>query len=102
MDTSDEVEAQVKAGLETIKGKMPETYRAVQAKAAEVGKAAFGLVRRSIKGEANCFWACERGYVVGTPFHDNEIERDVAQLMVQFGASFVCIWAKQGGGNGAN
>lgn len=77
-----------------IKAQMPETYRSVQAKSHLVGKVAFALVRRSLKGEANCFWACERGHVVGTPFADNEITRDIAQLMVQFGSTYVCIWGK--------
>ena len=85
----------VEASLALIKSEMPETYKAINAKAKDVGKAAFGLVRRAIKGEANCFWACERGHVVGTPFAMQEIERDVAQLMVQFGATFVCIWGRE-------
>lgn len=105
MDTMDTVtDDEVKATTDRIKAQMPETYRSIQAKAKEIGKGAFGLVRRSIKGEANCFWACERGIVVGTPFNEGEIARDVAQLMVQFGSTFVCIWAKSttGGASGAN
>jgi hypothetical protein len=103
MDT----EATVRKGLELIKGQMPETYKSVQAKAQAVGPAAYALVRRSLRGEANCFWAMERGQVVGTPFNDQEISRDVAQLLVQFGSTFVCIWGKPacepaGGGDGAN
>jgi hypothetical protein len=81
-------------GLADDQGQMPETYKSVQ----EGGggrQGAFALVRRALKGEANCFWACERGHVVGTPFADDEIERDIAQLMVQFGSTFVCIWGKE-------
>lgn len=98
----------MEAGLARIKGEMPETYKSVKAKAAKVGQVAYALVRRSLRGEPGCFWACERGLVVGTPFNDQEIERDIAQLMVQFGATFVCIWGKEalgaGGGtaDGAN
>lgn len=95
--------ANVEEVLALIKAQMPETYRSIQAKAAGVGKVAYALVRRGIKGEANAFWACERGHVVGTPFAENEIARDVAQLMVQFGSAFVCVWGKEGvQGNGTN
>lgn len=87
-----------------IKQYMPETYKSIQAKAAAIGKPAFGLVRRGLRGEPNCFWAMERGHVVGTPFGLSEIERDIAQYMVTFGCTFVCIWAesvtpKQGEGS---
>jgi hypothetical protein len=95
MGTRTATAEEVQAALEMIKGQMPETYKCIQAKAALVGKMAFALVRRGIKGEVNCFWACERGLVTGTPFADSEIERDIAQLMVQFGSTFVCIWGKE-------
>jgi hypothetical protein len=96
MDTGTTVEEQVA----TIKAQMPETYKAIQAKAQAIGRGAFGLVRRALKGEENCFWACERGIVVGTPFAEHEIQADVARLMVQFGASFVCIWGKEAAAGG--
>jgi hypothetical protein len=95
MDTMD-TEAAVTEGLARIKSHMPQTYKSIQEKAGAVGRVAFALVRRSLKGEANCFWAMERGNVVGTPFDDQEITRDIAQLMVQFGATHVCIWGKPG------
>jgi hypothetical protein len=108
MDTMD-TEAAVREGLDRIKGHMPQTYKSIQDKADKVGRVAFALVRRSLKGEPNCFWAMERGNVVGTPFDDQEITRDIAQLMVQFGVTFVCIWGKPsldapavGGTDGAN
>lgn len=81
--------------IAVIKAQMPETYKSIQAKANRVGRLAFALVRRALKGEPNCFWACERGHVVGTPFRDDEIERDIAQLMVQFGTTSVCIWGRE-------
>jgi hypothetical protein len=86
---------EVEETIALIKAQMPETYKSIQAKADAVGKIAFALVRRGIKGEPNCFWACERGYVVGAPFADSEIERDIAHLMVQFGSTFVCIWGRE-------
>lgn len=92
--TADEARQRVDEGLALIKSGMPETYKAVQAKAGEIGAAAFALVRRALRGEPGCFWACERGHVVGTPFAGQPIEREVAQLLVQFGASFVCIWGQ--------
>lgn len=90
MDTDDKVNE----GLRTIKEQMPDTYKSILAKAASIGTPAFGLVRRSLRGEANCFWAAERGHVVGTPFEESDITRDVASLMVQFGASSICMWGK--------
>ena len=82
-------------GLALIKGRMPQTYKLVQDRAMRMGKQVFALVRRGLRGEANCFWAMEAGYVVGTPFKDQEVERDIAQLMVQFGAVHVVIWGRQ-------
>ena len=76
-----------------IKAHMPKTYKAIQAKATEIGKPAFALVRRGLRGEANCFYAFERGHVVGTPFSLVDITRDIAQYMVTFGVSHVCVWA---------
>jgi hypothetical protein len=76
-----------------IKAHMPETYKAIQAKAVVIGKPAFALVRRGLRGEADCFYAFERGHVVGTPFSLGEVTRDIAQYMVTFGITHCCIWA---------
>lgn len=86
---------QVQERLTLIRSSMPETYRAIQERSALVGGAAFRLVRLGLRGQANCFWACEGGHVVGTPFSDHEIQRDIAQLMVQFGSTFVCVWGRE-------
>jgi hypothetical protein len=51
-----------------IKTQMPMVYGAIQDKAQEIGKEAFALVRKGLRGEPNTFYAFERGYVVGTPF----------------------------------
>lgn len=75
-----------------IKAHMPETYKSIQAKAAVIGKPAFALVRRGLRGEANCFYAFERGHVVGTPFTLVEVARDIAQYMVTFGIDHLCVW----------
>ncbi len=103
-----ELEALVKAGIELIKTRMPETYKSIQAREKGVveevggkpvvmvqayGKAVYNLVRRGLRGEPNMFYAFERGHVVGTPFSLPEIARDVAQAMVSFGCTHACIFA---------
>src|SRR5437764_5571219 len=98
MDTGTATKDPAEVGIQLIKASMPQTFKSIQAKAAEIGNAAYGLVRRGLRGEANCFWACERGNVVGTPFANSEIERDVAQMMVQFAPTFVVIWRKESNG----
>lgn len=97
----------VSAQLNTIKAHMPETYKAIQARVKGVsevvagrqvmvvpayGSDVFALVRRGLRGEPNCFWAMECGHVMGTPFNQTEVQRDVAQLMVSFGTAYVCIF----------
>lgn len=89
MSASTSVEDQVAQ----IKRDMPETYKAILAKAEVMGRPAYALVRRGLRGEANCFYAFERGRVVGTPFNLTEVARDVAQYMVTFGCAYVCIFA---------
>ena len=77
-----------------IKAHMPEVYKSIQAKAAEIGKPAYALVRRGLRGEANCFYAFEAGRVVGTPFTLPDVSRDIAQYMVTFGVSHVSVWSE--------
>lgn len=101
MDTrtaNDSVEAQIA----TIKAQMPETYKSIQAKSQEIGKQAFSLVRRGLRGEPNCFYAFERGVVVGTPFNLLEVNRDIAQYMVTFGCTYVCIFQMVEATNGTH
>lgn len=93
--------------LQIIKTKMPETYKAIQARENGVtedfdgkpvvvipayGSGIYSLVRRGLRGEANCFWAMEAGHVMGTPFSLQKINRDIALYMVQFGCLHVCIF----------
>lgn len=82
-----------------IRAHMPEVYKGIQAKAQELGKPAYALVRRGLRGEPNCFYAFERGRVVGTPFVVTDIMAEVARYMVQFGCSHVCIWPAAGEGS---
>lgn len=92
--TPDQIEAFVAEQLAIIKGRMPETYKSIQARAQEsdLGKRAFALVRRGIRGEVNCFYAVEAGYVVGSPFNMPEIIGPVAELVLKFGCGFLIMW----------
>lgn len=86
---------EVAARIDEIKRHMPEVYQSIQAHAApsELGSEAFALVRRGLRGEANCFYAFEAGRVVGTPFSmPGSIMADVALHMVQFGVKHCVIW----------
>lgn len=85
----------VQQGLNTIKTRMPEVYASIQARAAEVGPLAYALVRRGLRGEPGCFWAVERGHVVGTPFAQHPVQEVVGKYMAQFGCTHVCLWGEQ-------
>lgn len=103
--------AGVEQRLQEIRQHMPGVYAAIWAKAAELGGLSvdalrrmdpaawpsasaqvFRLVRRGVGGQPGCFYAFERGRVVGTPFAGLDIERDVAAVMVQFECAHVCMW----------
>ena len=91
----------VEEQIAEIKANMPETYKAIQAKAQDIGKPAYALVRRGLRGDANCFYAFERGYVVGTPFNQGDIMAEISKYMVQFGCTFIVVWqSERGGGEG--
>lgn len=76
-----------------IRERMPDTYANIKLKAASIGNSAYELVRRGLRGEPNCFYAFERFNVVGTPFTlEHEDAVPVALYMVQFGATFCCIY----------
>lgn len=96
MDTRAHNQVDIEAQIALIKGSMPGTYQSIQDKAALIGRDAFRLVRRGLSGQPRCFWAMERGRVVGTPFEGHPIEADVAQAMVQFGCGFAVVWADMG------
>lgn len=82
--------------IANIKVNMPEVYASIQAKAQAIGKAAFAFVRRGLRGEANCFYAFEHGYVVGTPFSQTDVMPEIARYMVQFGCTYIVVWAGEG------
>ena len=94
--------------IELIKTAMPETYKAIGDKAHLIGNDAYALVKRGLRGEPNCFWAMERGHVVGTVFYHSPITDYIARNMVEFGCAYVCIFGdapqatKEGATNGAH
>ena len=84
--------------LQIIKTCMPQTYASIRTRAAgDLGAEAYALVRRALRGEANCFYALEAGHVVGTPFSDRTVTDEVAGLMVRFGVGFLVMWPVQPG-----
>jgi hypothetical protein len=105
MDTQSQqaaVDRAVEQHIADIKDHMPETYKMIQAKAKEIGKRAFGLVRAGLKGEPNRFWAMEAGYVKGTQFNTLGMQDEVTKAMVEFGCANACIFGvPEEGGNGA-
>lgn len=108
MDTrtaEEEQAAHVQARLGEIKAHMPETYKAIQAKAVQAGSEAYRLVRLGIKGVPNSFYAIERGWVQGTPFDLPGVSAELARVIVQYGCGFLIMWspsAQQGAADGAN
>lgn len=96
MDTQTAKEAVDPAArqIALIEARMPMTHAAIKAKAAEIGNAAYGLVRRGARGEPGCFYACERDNKVGTPWAA-AVPLDVVQLVERYGMSFACMWPDQ-------
>lgn len=95
----------VQARLAEIKAHMPMTYAAVNEKAAAIGGAAFRYLRQGIRGEANKFYAIEKGRVVGTPFDLPGVQEELARVIVQWGCEFLIMWApeaQKGGTDGAH
>lgn len=85
----------VEQQIANIKANMPETYRSILAKAAAIGKPAFALVRRGLRGDVNCFYAFEHGHVVGTPFNQTNVMPEIAKYMVQFGCEHIVVWSNE-------
>lgn len=92
----------VQTRVQLIQQQMPQTYKAIQDKAGEIGNDAYALVRRGLRGEANCFYAMEAGHVVGTPFSMSDVNAELAQYIVRFGCSFLIMWAPREGEHGAH
>lgn len=81
--------------LAMIRRHMPMTYKAIQDKAAEIGRPAFNFVRRGVSGQPNAFYAIEAGRAVGTPFVGVEGADQLADYIRQFGCVFLILWAAE-------
>lgn len=74
-----------------LRQSMPETAAYVDKRRAEWGADYVNdRIKRSLKGEPNCFYAVEGGHVLGTPF-DAPVTAEVAALVVRWGMTFVCF-----------
>lgn len=94
MDTQRKAAVDVEAKIAEIKAHMPNTYASIQRKAALLGGQAYELVRRGLRGEPNCFYAIEAGYVMGTMFDASHPETVLVALgMVDLGVQCCAtIW----------
>ena len=92
MDTQKTTKVDVTETIALIKGHMPETYASIHRRAAEGNTTAFEMVRRGLRGEANCFYACEGGRVVGTPFNAGQINAEIALFIVEFGFTSIAMF----------
>jgi len=86
------MKAYVAECIQIIKTRMPETYKALQTKAEELGNEAYALVRQGIRGKPNCFYAVEGGHVVGTPFDMPDLTGDMARQICQFGCKSMVLF----------
>lgn len=98
MDTKTTTKADVNDKIELIKQHMPETYASIQRRAAQGGTLTFEMVRRGLRGEANCFYACEHAQVVGTPFNAAQINAHIALYIVEFGFTSIALFGPVGDG----
>ena len=87
-------------GQQRIKSEMPEVYATIQRYAAK-DKTVWRLVRLGLTGKPDCFWASERGFVVGAPFTRFAKAVEVSRLMARFGCAHVCMIAGHGDLGGA-
>lgn len=87
--------AEVEARLKEIKAHMPETYKAITAKAGLIGSAAFRFVRQGVAGEPNKFYALEGGRVVGAPFNLPGLMAGLEAVICEFGCNFMIMWAPE-------
>lgn len=90
----------IEQGQQRIKSEMPEVYATIQRYAAK-DKTVWRLVRLGLTGKPDCFWASERGFVVGAPFTRFAKAVEVSRLMARFGCAHVCMIAGHGDLGGA-
>lgn len=98
MDTKTPIEVKAAEQQATIKASMPDVYKAVllAERSPHVGAAVWAWVGRGLRGEPDCFYAMEAGYVVGTPFaREGAVSMEAARDMVRFGLTHVAIFGFQ-------
>ena len=86
---------EVAAALEEIKRFMPETYAAIQSKAATHGSQVYAMACGGPAREVNQWYAMERGRVMGTPFDLPQVTDSLARHIVQFGCSVLVMWSPE-------
>lgn len=82
---------QIKADQQTIKAKMPQTYKYIQDTVTRCGADVFKNVNRGLAGEPNRFYAFENEVLVGTPFTETDIMQTIIDAMMQNGAKYFCV-----------
>jgi hypothetical protein len=93
---SDEAQmlAYIKDCQQTIKTRMPNTYKSVLDESKKRGKdVVAALVSDAIRGKPNCFYAWEAGYVMGAPFNMPNLTGELAAQIVGFGVKHMVCWA---------
>lgn len=82
---------QIKADQQTIKARMPQTYKYIQDTVQRCGGDVFKNVNRGLAGEPNRFYAFENQIIVGAPFNETDIMQTIIDQMMQNGAKYFCV-----------
>jgi hypothetical protein len=76
----------------SLKEMMPMVAELVRRQRLEHGDAwVTEMVNRGMRGEAGCFYAFERGRVVGTPFHPAFYMEELAKTTASIGGVFMVM-----------
>jgi hypothetical protein len=82
---------QIKADQQTIKTKMPKTYKYIQDTVARCGADVFKNVNRGLAGEPNRFIAHEAGVTVGAVFTDGSAMQEIITQSMRYGSVYFCV-----------
>ena len=88
-----------------LRADMPKTAEWVDRTRQELGAAHVnGMIRRAMQGEPGCFYAFERGHVLGTPFPATDPMHEWQAKAVLLGSTFAGFIRspEKGAGNGKN
>lgn len=81
----------IKADQQTIKAKMPQTYKYIQDTVQRCGGDVFKNVNRGLAGEPNRFYAFENEILIGTPFNQTDVMQMIIDQMMRNGAKYFCV-----------